>query len=283
MKIARHHAFTLIELLVVIIIIAMFLGMAMPAVNGLREMGRRTSCQSHLARMSVALHNYEAAYGVLPPGTVEPKGPIRNVAEGNHMSWIVALLPYIDENVTFKHVDFSVGAYDSKNAAVRDVHIALLACPSDRGGRPDIAATNYAGCHHDVESPIDGDNHGVLFLNSHVAADDVTHGLTHTIFLGEKRVDADDLGWMSGTRATLRNTGTPINFVPRPAPTPKQAPPVSALFVGGFSSAHAGSANFLFGDGAVRLVTSDIDTDVYQQLGNRAGGKLLSGGPTREE
>ena len=32
--------------------------------------------------------------------------------------------------------------------------------------------SNYAGCHHDAEAPIDADNNGVLFLNSAVARTD---------------------------------------------------------------------------------------------------------------
>ena len=47
------------------------------------------------------------------------------------------------------------------------------------------AASNYAGCHHDVEAPIDADNHGVLYLNSHVGYDDITDGPAYTILLGE--------------------------------------------------------------------------------------------------
>jgi hypothetical protein len=48
-----------------------------------------------------------------------------------------------------------------------------------------------------------------------VAYDDVSDGSSHTIFLGEKLPDAWDLIWMSGTRATLRNAGTPINGLTR--------------------------------------------------------------------
>jgi hypothetical protein len=63
-----------------------------------------------------------------------------------------------------------------------------------------------------VEAPIDVDNHGVFFLNSRLTHDDITDGAAHTLFVGEKRFfDNIDLGWMSGTRATLRNTGTPPN------------------------------------------------------------------------
>ena len=77
--------------------------------------------------------------------------------------------------------------------------------------------SNYAGCHHDVEAPIDVDNNGVFFLNSHLHYEDIRDGAAHTIFLGEKRLESADLGWMSGTRATLRNTGTPINGTPMAA------------------------------------------------------------------
>jgi prepilin-type processing-associated H-X9-DG protein len=69
----------------------------------------------------------------------------------------------------------------------------------------------YAGVHNDLEKPIDAKDNGVFFLNSLVRYDDVDDGASNTIFVGEKLPDPWDLGWMSGTRATLRNTGTRIN------------------------------------------------------------------------
>ena len=53
------------------------------------------------------------------------------------------------------------------------------------------------------------------------------------------------------------------------------------LYVGGFGSCHAGLVNFLFGDGAVRSISTEIDLPLLQQLGHRADGKLLDTGPTR--
>ena len=88
---------------------------------------------------------------------------------------------------------------------MRKLRLSEFICPSEVVD--DLPASNYAGCHHDVEAPIDADNHGVLFLNSHVSSDDIPDGAGHTIFMGEKIVTAGDLGWTSGTRATLRNTG----------------------------------------------------------------------------
>ena len=78
------------------------------------------------------------------------------------------------------------------------------------GGNPTtgVTYTSYAGCHHEVESPIDVDNHGVLFLNSRVSLNDVSDGLSHTFFVGEMAM-AHPLGWFSGTRASLAQHGTP--------------------------------------------------------------------------
>ena len=118
-----------------------------------------------------------------------------------------------------------------------------------------------------VEAPIAADNRGVLFLNSHVRRDEITDGTSHTLFVGEKLADVDDLGWMSGTRATLRNTGTPPNEPPPAEP--------NIIYVGGFGSPHSGGANIGFGDGSVKFVPDTIDIDVWRQLGNRADGKLL--------
>jgi prepilin-type N-terminal cleavage/methylation domain-containing protein len=274
----RPAAFTLVELLVVIAIIGMLIAMMFPAVSAMREAERRTVCQNRMATLGLALQKYESGYGALPAGTTDAKGPIHNVDRGNHISWTVRLLPYLDEQGTFKHIDLAAGAYAKQNAEVRDMHIAAFACPSQArmaGPQSATPASSYAGCHHEVEAPIDVDNRGVLFLNSHIAERDVTDGVEHTIYVGEKLIDDGDLGWMSGTRATLRNTGTPIGKT-------SVEKPANDLYVGGFASDHPAGSNFLFGDRNVKFVNREIDQGILEQLGDRADGKLLKGGPTRE-
>jgi prepilin-type N-terminal cleavage/methylation domain-containing protein/prepilin-type processing-associated H-X9-DG protein len=44
----------------------------------------------------------------------------------------------------------------------------------------------------------------------------------------------------------------------------------------GFKSYHAGGANFAFGDGSVRFIKQSISARVYNGLGTRAGGEILS-------
>jgi hypothetical protein len=178
-------------------------------------------------------------------------------------------------------VDFKKSAYEQPE--VSKLTISTLVCPSDPNagrwsGSSDTSTSSYAGCHHDQEAPIDVDNNGVFVLNRPITFRDVEDGATNTIFLGEKLNIGDDLHWMSGTRATLRNTGSLPNNSPglrtgTPAGTipPELTDPKA---VGGFGSHHTGGAQVVLGDGAVRFVSENIDDSVWKALGGRADGKL---------
>lgn len=211
------RGFTLVELLVVIAIIGVLVSLLLPAVQASREAARRSSCVNNVRQLIIALHDYEHAHEHFPAGTTNPTGPIQNRPQGDHMSWIARILPDLGEPARFRQIDFTVGAYHKLNNPMRQTTIRTLICPS--WGGDDSPISCYAGVHNDKEGPIDVDNNGVLFLNSKITVDDLKDGAAYTLFVGEKNPDfATDLGWMSGTPATLRNTGTLIN-----APAPNAA------------------------------------------------------------
>jgi prepilin-type N-terminal cleavage/methylation domain-containing protein len=277
------RAFTLVELLVVIAIIGVLVALLLPAVQAAREAARRVSCLNNVTQLGVALHNYEFHHEALPPGSTNPDGPIRSEPQGRHVSWIVKTLPYMEQNAMWQMFDQEAGAYDPVNAEVRRSRISVLQCPSDGNvflnESEKVARSSYAGCHHDVEAPIAEDNHGLLYLNSAVRYIDVFDGSSNTLLLSEAMTAPDELGWVSGTRATLRNTST-IEEPRRQAPenAAKDQPEASALSVsavGGFGSYHSGSVvNIALADGSTRTLSRDVDRKVLQQLGHRADGEI---------
>src|SRR4051812_40375259 len=131
MRIAKRSAFTLVELLVVIAIIGVLIAMMLPAVQASREVARRTRCLQNLTELTAGLQSYEMAHQAYPLGTIEPTGPIRSVASGDHRNWIIQVLPFVGEMNTYRHIDQAVGVYDPKNAPVRAIDLKLLNCPSE--------------------------------------------------------------------------------------------------------------------------------------------------------
>ena len=295
----RRAGFTLIELLVVIAIIAVLIALLLPAVQAAREAARRAQCVNNLVQLSVALQNYEASHEVFPAGVINPTGPIASVPKGYHMSWVTQILPYIELGNAFRKMDFNAGAYDPANSTVRSLQVHIFLCPSDGfgGGRGPAGAlsTNYAANHHDVEAPIDVTNTGAFYLNSFTRYEDIPDGTSFTIFLGEHRKESGDLGWMSGTRATLRNTGAAINNSKiasivgsgtQDGDDDDETQPIAVTadgvdvptLVGGYGSPHPGGANFAFGDGSVKFLKAGISKKVFRRLGNRADGELVDAG-----
>ncbi len=301
-------AFTLVELLVVIAIIATLIGLLLPAVQSAREAARRASCSNNVLQLGLALHHYEFHRETFPAGVTDAAGPIKSLPEGKHVSWIVRILPYLEERALAAHFNDADGAYAAGNAPVVATVIPTLICPSYGGsstatwpavGGPaeaagvgeaaarerTVAISSYAGCHHDVEAPIAADNHGMLFLNSSVRFKDILDGSSRTLLIAEKisplrrpfeSYRRDDLGWASGTRATLRNTSR-ITSGQWPALPEAVADPrdVDPLVVGGFGSDHQGRICVsAMADGAIKQFTPDIDPDVLRQLGNRADGEI---------
>jgi type II secretory pathway pseudopilin PulG len=94
-----RRGITLFQLLVVIAIIAILIGLLLPAVQKVREAAARTQCQNNLKQIVLAIHNYAGTFQAkLPALYSAPK----NGAISNPQSLFFTVLPYLEQDNMYK-------------------------------------------------------------------------------------------------------------------------------------------------------------------------------------
>lgn len=262
----RRTAFTLVELLVVIAIIGILVGLLAPSLQSLRESSRRSGCQSNLIPIGFALHNYHDRWTHFPVGTIAESGPIVSEPSGNHHNWLGRLTDLLDQPVIASHIDRSESVYAPANREVLELRFPGVQCPSATQTAEN--ASSYVGLHHSTEKQIDEQDNGVFRLNLPVSRNDVADGLTNTALVSEKLCTFEDLGWLSGTRATLRNAGGGIESSVDPFESSDKT------VVGSMGSQHPAGAHVLLGSGSIQFLSDQTDQRVLQQLVDRSDGEI---------
>jgi prepilin-type N-terminal cleavage/methylation domain-containing protein/prepilin-type processing-associated H-X9-DG protein len=125
-----RRGFTLVELLVAIGIIALLIGLLLPAVQKVREAANRARCSNNLKQIGTACLGYENSQQKMPPGyfldAANPPAPYPLNAHG----WGTYLLPHIEQDALARPYDFTFPILHPPNAAVIRTTVATFLCPS---------------------------------------------------------------------------------------------------------------------------------------------------------
>lgn len=301
----NRRAFTLVELLVVIAITGILVGLLLPAVQYAREAARRASCQNNLKQISLAMLNYESAHRKLPPGYLHKFGRPGAVFDANHMgfAWGSMILPQLEQGNVYQEFNFSLPAFGDANQAARERHLSVFLCPTDpysaknyvvredSAGNPRdrYAASSYAACWGPSNEFINLDetplrSQGVFYRNSRTRLGDITDGLSNTFAIGERtngpipqsRTTAGghsvfENAWAAASRELTELTddhGHMVLFETQFRPNQLDSDDK------GLSAPHNGVSQFALCDGSVHSISDNIDADVYNAFGTRAGGEV---------
>ena len=152
----RSLGFTLVELLVVIAIIAILIGLLLPAVQKVRDSAARSQCSNNLHQIGIAMASYHDVAKQLPPGCMSDQAPyVPGGAGGWGSSWMVYLLPYIEQGNLFSQWQFTGNSgYSNANnrAADAGIVINIYRCPAttlptmmQNNGNLQVMQSNYVG------------------------------------------------------------------------------------------------------------------------------------------
>ncbi len=291
-----RRGFTLIELLVVIAIIAVLVALLLPAVQAAREAARRTQCRNNLKQIGVALHGYHGTHSVFPMGYHWPLGT----------GWTYHLLPYVDQDALYKSfavktpttLTTSIWQTGAPEAALGQL-LPVFRCPSstsplavenvnniDRRVPCDYLASASGTRTTDSSTSVNGigveNIDGMFFRISSVRISDIRDGTSKTIGVGETLTESSEIDhWYIGSddmgRNNTPNTGDASEFLGSLGVALNlfdDGSSTDALELS-FKSRHSAGVQFLFMDGAVRLLTVNVDANIRKALGTRRGGEVV--------
>lgn len=295
MRSSRDNGFTLVELLVVIAIIGVLVAMLLPAVQAAREAARRNSCVNNLKQIGLSVQMYHDTRKHFPPGRLswQQRGE----------SWAFRLLPYLELDNIHRSFDPREPVFDEANAQAMRTPVDTFVCPSRRSPAADrdfdnndqapvvqgvAAGGDYAantGLDHlygTPGTPIPPEDPativGPIHSYSRVKDRHVTDGLSQTLAIGERHIPNDldvppeqehqmagDTAFFAADRPTtiFADTGDGIASGREDKSDQK------------FGSEHNQIVNFVFLDGHVTGISTDIELLTLQHLSIISDGQVI--------
>jgi prepilin-type N-terminal cleavage/methylation domain-containing protein len=288
----RGGGFSLIELLVAMAILAVLIGLLLPAVQKVRETAARIKCGNSLRQVAMAAHQAHDTTKSIPPGIGYWPG---NTAYG---TFHFHLLPYLEQDALYRS-SYYAGFHFVGNNGVFERPVKTFLCPSDPSvpgssqandlmgnvwGVTSYAANGQVVCRVTPNGQLLNPAEYSKLLAS------FPDGSSNTVLLTEKYAQCFDNSYPAGgtfwayyfTSANLQpyhpgyaiswnaySVGPASKFLVRPQPYNGGCDPTLA------SSPHAGGIQIALSDGSVRFLSAHVSQYTWWYLTTPSGGEAI--------
>jgi hypothetical protein len=239
-------------------------------------------CANNLKQIAIGLHAYADAHpqglGTAEKVPAFPAGTVPNPAlpPDQRLSWLVEVLPFLEQDGLYRRIDLSAGWDAATNAPAVQTFLIGFQCPDwSRESTPEPAyLTPYlgvAGVGADAPSLPAGDRHaGAFGHDRRTALGDITDGTSHTLLILESA--RDNGPWGRGGPATLRGLD------PADRPYLGTSRPFGGTHFGENGLLRRGESigcNAAMADGSVRFLGEGIAPQVLEALATIASGEQV--------
>jgi prepilin-type processing-associated H-X9-DG protein len=291
----------LLELLVVLAIIAVLIGLLVPAVQTARAAALQLHCRNNLKQIGLALHGYHDVAERFPPTF--------STSSFSYLSWLARAMPYIEQDALWRQAEdaYRISNWPWATPPHPDgTVVRSFTCPADAraaettsvtffnpnpslGSGPGIitlpiAFTSYlgnSGTNLNVQD-------GVFAPNAPTRLLDLTDGSSTTLLVGERPHPSDGTHgwWYAGPGQGFTGSADVVLGAAEINVTRPDCPPGPYRFGPGktdnpcdmfhYWSMHSGGANFLLADGSVHSISYSIAPGLLPALATRQGGEVAS-------
>ena len=242
--------------------------LCLPAISKVRMSANRVSCLNNMKQLGYALHNYHDTFHSFPPGTI----PNEDLQPGDRLSWLVPILPFIEQDNLYAQINRGKGWNSPENQATKR-QVKTLLCPeSEVYGNFQIGSyVGMAGLGKDAPLLASTDaKAGVFGYDRKTKQSQVTDGVSTTLMVIETNFENGP--WSAGGFPTVRGIDTDGSDY--------------LGFTGQFGSLHRTEestlfkvypecSNCTFVDGSVRYLVKTIDPLTFEALATIAGGEKV--------
>ncbi len=153
-----------------------FAALAQEGFGAMMMSSARAQSQNNLKQIGLAMYNYEATYGMLPPAAICDKNgkPL--------LSWRVAILPFIEQDNLYKQFKLDEPWDSDHNKKLAQLVVKTYMLPNDKA-KHELPSTYYRVFYG---------NDAMFDLKKGTRFAEITDGLSNTIMVAEA---ADAVPW----------------------------------------------------------------------------------------